>query len=182
MTVDLDKQLYLVELDDVLFPKRDYLIQVYYLFGSFLEFGGAAVKALDIAEYMKNVLDEEGEDAVLPRTMEKFNLDDSFYENYQRLKTNAQLPLPLELIPTTASLLLDLFQKKKKIAILTKGNPVEQLNKLKFLNWGDIDLFKSQLKVYFIDELVFRGFVPESFVAEDQAVDVTAIQLIDTVL
>ncbi|MEJ5052826.1 hypothetical protein [Sphingobacterium sp. MYb382] len=36
--VAFDKSVYVFEIDDILFPKRDYLLQVYYLFANFIEY------------------------------------------------------------------------------------------------------------------------------------------------
>lgn len=149
----LDKQVYAFELDDVLFPKQDYLLQVYYLFGSFYEFTEGTVKANELANFMKKVYQFHGEEKVFDAAKEVFGIDEKYRENLERLKANAQIPLRLELFAPTKKTLKELFTSNKNVAILTAGNPVEQLNKLRFLDWDDIGEYKDRVKIYFVDEL-----------------------------
>lgn len=179
--IPFDRSLYLFELDDVLFSRRDYLLQVYYLFGSFYEFAEGTVKANDMAEFMKKVYDHHGEEAVFPAAKVLFGIDDKYESNLQRLQANAQLPLKLLLPEAQADLLLRLAEQNKQIAVLTKGNPVEQLNKLKFIDWGSADSIKHTLKVFFVDELEFKSFVPIDYIASEYSLPTEQIFIVDTV-
>ena len=154
--IALDKAVYAFELDEVLFPKQDYLLQVYYLFGSFYEFTEGTVKANDLANFMKKVYLFHGEEKVFDAAKEVFGIDEKYRENLERLKANAQLPLRLELFDNVKELLLTLFKATKNVVILTKGNPVEQLNKLKFVDWTGLENYKDKIKIYFVDELLHQ--------------------------
>lgn len=180
--VPFNKALYLFELDDVLFSKREYLLQVYYLFGSFYEFTEGTVTANDMAEFMKKVYDHHGEDAVFPATKMMYGIDDKYEANFQRLQANAQLPLKLILPEAQAELLVRLANQDKQIAVLTKGNPVEQLNKLKFLDWGSADSIKHSLKVFFVDELEFKSFVPIDYIASEFGLEKDQIFSVNTLV
>ncbi|MBL1411335.1 HAD family hydrolase [Sphingobacterium faecale] len=177
--ISFDKVLYLFELDDVLFSRRDYLLQVYYLFGSFYEFTEGAARASDMAEFMKKVYDYHGEEAVFPAAKLMFGIDDKYEVNLQRLQANAQLPLKLILPEAQADLLVRLVGEKKQVAVLTKGNPVEQLNKLKFLQWGKADSIKHLLKVFFVDELEFKSLVPIDYIASEYGIDKEDVVFVD---
>lgn len=175
----LDKDLYLFELDDVLFPRRDYIIQVYYLFSSFYEFTEGTVEANTMAQFMAKIYDLHGESEVYLATKTMFNIDDKYEENFHRLIANAQIPLKLELSLQVRDLLLDLTNSTKQIAILTKGNPTEQLNKLRFIDWGPFDKLKESLKVYFVDELEFRNLDPLAFIAKEYNLEIHNITYIN---
>lgn len=177
--ISFDKSLYLFELDNILFDKRDYLLQVYYLFGSFYEFSEGSVKANDMATFMKKIYEHHGEDSVFVSTKLMFGIDDKYEDNFNRLQANAQLPLKLMLLPEAEELLDNLSKLGKQIAILTKGNPVEQLNKLKFMDWGSIRGIESKLKIYFIDELEFKSFDPIEYIAEAYGLNKEDILFID---
>lgn len=180
--ISFDKILYLFELDDVLFSRRDYLLQVYYLFGSFYEFTEGTAKASDMAEFMKKVYERHGEEAVFPAAKVMFGIDDKYEVNLQRLQANAQLPLKLILPEAQADLLVRLVGDKKQVAVLTKGNPVEQLNKLKFLDWGKADSIKHLLKVFFVDELEFKSFVPIDYIASEYDLPKDQIVIVNTIV
>lgn len=165
--IPLDKEVYAFELDDVLFPKQDYLLQVYYLFGSFYEFTEGTVQANELAQFMKKVYLYHGEDKVFDAAKELFGIDEKYRENLERLKANAQIPLKLELFEDKKELLRKLFDSEKSVAILTKGNPVEQLNKLKFFEWGELDNYKHLVRVYFVDELRHQEIDVIAYLAEE---------------
>ena len=168
--ITFDKQVYLFEIDDVLIERADYILQVYYLFGSFYEFTEGTSNANDIAQFMKKVRQYHGEEKVFDAAIEMYGIDPKYKENFDRLQANAHIPLRINLKPEVEQLLVDLEKDNKQVAILTKGNPVEQLNKLRFINWGKAEGLKNKLKVYFEDELAFRSLNPFTFIASDLAI------------
>ncbi|WP_454879466.1 HAD family hydrolase [Sphingobacterium detergens] len=171
-----EKKVYVFELDDVLFPKKDYLLQVYYLFANFIEFTETFPPQGDLVNFMKNHLENQGEEFLFEHAQATFGFDMKYKEHFERLHVNAVLPLKLHLFDHIAALFSQLSAEGKKICVLTKGNPLEQLNKMKFVDWGE---FSNRIKIYFQDELAFRQIDPAQFLAEEFAVDITAIQFVD---
>ena len=49
--IPASKKAFIFELDNVLYPEKDYLLQVYYLFASFLEYTEAFPPAADLTEF-----------------------------------------------------------------------------------------------------------------------------------
>ncbi len=171
-----EKKVYVFELDDVVFPKKDYLLQVYYLFANFIEFTETVPAQADLVQFMKNHLEHQGENLLFEHAQQTFGFDQKYKENFERLHVNAILPLRLHLFDHINTLFRQLKAADKHVCILTKGNPLEQLNKVKFVDWGE---YGDDIKVYFKDELVFRGIDPLEFLANEFAVDTTAIQFVD---
>ncbi|WP_166335429.1 HAD family hydrolase [Sphingobacterium chungjuense] len=170
-----DKQLYLFEVDDVLYPKRDYVLQIYYLFGQFVEFTESKPIAAAITQFMKERFEADNITGLLQATQKEFDLLEDYAENFERLQANAHLPLKLLLFEETKDTFQTLTQLGKKIAILTAGNPVLQLNKLKHVDWAGWD---RQIKIFFTDELVFRNLDPFSYIASEYGLDKAAIEYI----
>ncbi len=164
LEIPLDKKLYLFEVDDVLYPKQDYLLQVYYLFAQFVEFNEAKPIATELVEFMKSVYLEQGEGAVLPAIEKNYQFSNNYRENFERLEVNAHLPLKLILFKEISLLFASILESGGKIGILTKGNPVLQLNKLKHIDWHGLE---KDLKVYFVDELQFRNIDPIDYIASE---------------
>jgi len=171
-----EKKVYVFELDDVLFPKKDYLLQVYYLFANFIEFTETFPQQGDLVNFMKNHLENQGEESLFEHTQATFGFDMKYKEHFERLHVNAVLPLKLHLFDHITALFSRLNAEGKEICVLTKGNPLEQLNKVKFVDWGE---FSNRIKIYFQDELAFRQIDPTQFLAQEFAVDITAIQFVD---
>ena len=147
---DLDprKDAFVFELDDVLYPEKDYLYQVYYLFSSFLEYT-EQVDSKEATDYMVAAYLEEGKDAVFSKLKKKFNLDDKYEVNFDRLNNTAKLPLKLLLYEDMLKLLQEIVVDRKKIFIVTNGEPEQQLNKIKQTDWNGLEPY---LTCYFANE------------------------------
>jgi len=147
--IDARKQAFIFELDNVLYPEKDYLYQVYYLFAGFLEYT-ELLEAKVLVNLMVKTFEEEGSDAVFDKVQEKFKLDEKYRFNFEHLHKNAQLPLKLLLYDDMLKLLQEIVVDRKKIFIVTNGNPEQQLNKLKQVEWHGLEKY---LVCYFADEI-----------------------------
>src|SRR5260370_41083371 len=92
--IDKCKKAFIFELDNVLYPEKDYLFQVYYLFAGFLEFT-ELIEAKKTTNLMINAYTAEGKDFVFDRLKENLNVDERFRNNLDNLSTTAKLPLKL---------------------------------------------------------------------------------------
>ena len=146
--IDSRKQAFIFELDNVLYPEKDYLFQVYYLFSALLEYT-ELIDAKQTTELMVNTFINEGKEFVFDRLKEKFNIDEKFRANLKHLLITAKLPLKLLLYQNMLTLLQDIVVDRKKIFIVTNGNPEQQLNKIKQTEWHGLEQY---LTVYFTEE------------------------------
>ncbi|MBC7399559.1 MAG: HAD hydrolase-like protein [Mucilaginibacter sp.] len=146
---DIDKHSAIIfELDNVIYPEKDYLFQVYYLFASlieYLELHDAKV----LTDLMVATYNTEGKDLVFDRVKEKFAIDEKYRINFQHLLLTAKLPLKLLVYQAVLELLQDIVVDRKKIFIVTNGNPVQQLNKIKQTEWHGLE---EHLTCYFAEE------------------------------
>jgi FMN phosphatase YigB (HAD superfamily) len=148
--IDVSKKAFIFELDDVLYPQQDYILQVYYLFANFLEYTETVPPAAELTEFLKKSYLQQGPEGIFKKASEVFEIDSKYEENFNRLHSSAQVPLRLLLYPAVLELLNSIISDQKAVYILTKGNPLIQLNKLKHIDWQGFD---RKLKVYFYDEL-----------------------------
>ncbi|UKT66083.1 HAD family hydrolase [Pedobacter mucosus] len=144
-----DKELIIFELDDVLYPEKDYLLQVYYLFAQFLEYS-EQLNAQSIIAFMQTAFEENGIDHLYEKTAEKFNLGQKYKYNFDLLHQNARLPLKLLLFKNILDFMQSLVIDRKKIFIVTAGDSEQQLNKIKQVEWNGLEKY---LTVYFSDEM-----------------------------
>lgn len=158
------KQVFVLGLDDVIYPKRDFTLQVYYLFAQFVEFTAHQPAAPELLAVMKATYEQKGAPSVFEETVKKYPEIAPFKENFDRLEHQARLPLKLILNPNLAEFLQKAKQENKIIAILTAGDPLMQLNKIRQVEWDGLD---EVLKVYFEDELSFRGIAPLSYLLDE---------------
>lgn len=150
--IDTRKKAFVFELDNVLYPEKDYLLQVYYLFASFLEYK-EMLDAKVLTTLMTTTFEEEGADEVFNRIQQRFNIDKQYRYNFDLLHKTARLPLKLLLYAKALTLLQDIVVDRKQIFILTNGDPQQQLNKIKQTEWHGLEQY---LTCYFADELTAK--------------------------
>lgn len=148
--LDPSKKAFVFELDNVLYPERDYLLQVYYLFANFLEYTETYPAAKDLTEFFKKAYENAGSHLIFDKAAEAFGIDKKYRENFDRLHKQAKLPLKLLLFEDILKLLQDIVVDRKGIFIVTAGDPVQQLNKIKHIDWHGLEKY---LRVYFADEV-----------------------------
>jgi len=144
-----DKQIVIFELDDVLFPSKDYLLQVYYLFAQFIEYTEQK-NAQAILDFMRSAYESSGTDKLFVKTAQNFELSNTYQHNFDLLHQTARLPLKLLLYQNILKFLQELVIDRKQIYIVTAGDPEQQLNKIKQTEWNGLEKY---LTVYFADEL-----------------------------
>jgi len=147
---DPRKEAFIFELDNVLYPEKDYLYQVYYLFAGFLEYT-EQIDAKEATDLMVATYLEQGKYAVFDELQKQFSLDEKYEENFDRLNRTAKLPLKLLLFADMLKLLQDIVVDRKKIFILTNGDPAQQLNKIKQTDWSGLEPY---LTCYFANEIM----------------------------
>lgn len=147
---DLDrrKKAFIFEFDNVLYPEKDYLYQVYYLFAALMEYTGL-IDAKVATDVMINTYNTEGKLMAFDRLKEKMNVNEKYRENFDQLLRTAKLPLKLLLYENMLNLLQEIVIDRKKLFIVTNGNPLQQLNKIKQTEWHGLE---NYLTVYFADE------------------------------
>jgi len=148
--IDKRKTAFIFELDNVLYPEKDYLFQVYYLFASLLEYA-ELIDAKETTDLMVTTYNEEGAVFVFDRLKEKLNIDEKYRDNLNHLLITAKLPLKLLLYKNMLNLLQEIVIDRKKVFIVTNGNPQQQLNKIKQTEWHGLEQY---LIAYFADEVM----------------------------
>ena len=147
--IDIRKKTFILELDDVLYPEKDYLLQVYYLFAGFIEYK-ELYDAKAMLKLMTSVLDQEGRAEVFDSLKAKFKLDEQYRYNFELLHQTARLPLKLLLYQNSLAFLQEAVVDRKQLFILSNGEPQQQLNKIKQMEWHGLEKY---LTCYFADEL-----------------------------
>lgn len=150
--IDSRKQAFIFELDNVLYPEKDYLLQVYYLFASFLEYT-EMLDAKAMLKTMTEAYEQDGHDAVFDALQKEFNIDIKYAQNFQILLGNAKLPLKLLLYQQMLDLMQEIVVDRKKLFIVTNGNPQQQLNKIRQVEWHGLEQY---LICYFANEYALK--------------------------
>lgn len=134
--------------EGVLFPEKDYLLQVYYLFSHFIEYAEQQ-PATEILDFMKSDYAQNGREGIFDRAIEKLGIPEKYRLNFELLLKGAKLPLKLELFPQMRTLLEEVAGSGNQIFLLVEGNPEQQLNKIRQTEWMGL---AENLTVYFVEE------------------------------
>lgn len=143
-----DKQSFIFELDNVIYPEKDYLLQVYYLFAQFIEYS-EQLNAADILKYMQDLYMQEGAAEVFPKTIAKFNIPGKYSVNFEMLLQSVRLPLKLLIYPEVLNFLQAIVLERKQLFLFVEGIPAMQLNKIKQTEWAGLEKY---LTVFFTAE------------------------------
>ncbi|WP_374948203.1 HAD family hydrolase [Mucilaginibacter sp.] len=157
--VDPGKKAFIFELDNVLYPEKDYVYQVYYLFAGLLEYTELN-DAKATTETLVAAYNDKGEAAAFDAIKDKFGVDEKYRVNLNELMVTAKLPLKLLLFQNVLTFLQDVVTDRKKVFIVTNGDPAKQLNKIKQIEWHGLEPY---LICYFANETVPK---PETDVLE----------------
>lgn len=160
-----EKKAWISGYDDVLYPEKDYLLQVYYLFAQFLEYTVAFPPAADLTDFLKKAYMRHGAEGLFDRAAELYAIDPVYNENFARLHRSAQLPLKLLLFQEALTMLQQAVADGKQLILLVHGDPAEKLNRIRQTEWHGLD---KQIKVYFSQELLVSGHKePLLFILQD---------------
>ncbi len=143
------KQVFVFDLDNTLYPEKDYLYQIYYMIGQFVEYQ----ETFDHDKITKFLIDEfeqNGRKNLFNKLIERFGLSEEYMENFLRLMRTGRLPLRLLLYKEIEIYLNELVDKDKKIFVLTNGNPEQQYNKIIQIDWNGL---QQHIKCYFANEI-----------------------------
>ncbi|MBB5394662.1 HAD family hydrolase [Mucilaginibacter sp. AK015] len=148
--IDPRKKAFIFELDDVLYPAKDYYYQIYYLFANLLEYTELN-SAATTTELMINTYNEKGEGEVFDEIAARLNIDKKYRKNLEIMLLTSRLPLKLLLYKNMLSFMQEVVLDRKKLFIVTNGAAQQQLNKLRQIEWHGLEPY---LTCYFTEESV----------------------------
>lgn len=135
--------------DNVLYPEKDYQLQVFYLFSEFMAYQ-ESIDAKPILNFFQQEFENHGIVNLFEKAAKEFNLPEKYKSNFERLHENARLPLKLLLFQKVLDFLQQIVVERKAIFLLIQGSPMMQINKLKQMEWHGLEKY---LKTYFVEEI-----------------------------
>jgi FMN phosphatase YigB (HAD superfamily) len=146
--IDPRKKAFIFELDNVLYPQKDYIYQIYYLFANLLEYTDLT-DAKQTTNLMIDTYINKGGDAVFDELVHTLKVDEKYRPNLELLMDTGKVPLKLLLYQNMLEFLQEAVTDRKKLFIVTNGNPRQQLNKIKHMEWHGLEPY---LIGYFANE------------------------------
>jgi len=142
------KKAFVFELDNVIYPEKDYMLQVYYLFAQFMEYG-EQMDAGSMLQVMQDTYYKQGAGQVFDQAAAVFSVPEKYRLNFNMLLTAAKLPLKLLIFSEVLKFMQEIVIERKQIFLFTDGAPAIQLNKIRQTEWHGLE---SYLEVHFSAE------------------------------
>lgn len=168
------KKAFVFLFDNVIYPEKDYLLQVYYLFAEFMAYSEQKDSKAILA-FMQEEFSINGKDDIFDKTKTQFGLADKYQENFERLHVTARLPLKLLLYKQVLAFLQELVVERKSIYLILEGNAEVQINKVKQLEWNGLEQY---LKLYFTQEFAHSVNKTLDFVIEENKLNLSEILVV----
>lgn len=143
-----NKTAYVFDLDNTIYPEKDYLYQVYFQIAQFIEYN-ELIDSKELTAFLVKTFQDEGRKDLFNKLIAQYQLKPEYLENFLRLIRNARLPLKLLMYKEVLQLMQDLVMERKRLFILTNGNIDQQSNKIKQLEWNGLEQY---ITCYFANE------------------------------
>lgn len=136
----LDFQLFIFDLDNTIYNEEDYLFQAYSeIAGRFsgLTTGKSKKSLLKI---IMSIYTKDGREKLFDKFLETAGLDITYLSECLEILRNFTPPDRIKMYRKTEKVLRMLIERGKQIFILTNGNPAQQRNKIKSVDWKGLDM------------------------------------------
>ncbi len=143
------KLAFVFDFDNTIYPEKDYLYQVYYMIGQFVEYQETFDHDI-ITKFLTDEFEANGREKLFDKLIEKFNLKEEYKENMLRLLRTGRLPLKLLLFKEMEWIMNEVVNNNRLLFLLTNGNVEQQRNKIVQVEWNGL---QKNLRCYFANEI-----------------------------
>jgi HAD superfamily hydrolase (TIGR01549 family) len=125
---------FVMDLDNTLYDESLYLNAAYFEISRWLNKKFGLDEAL-IFEYLTGQFKEKGRRYLFDNMETHFRIKPTAITEYLKILRTLKVPDKIPLLPPFEKLLTYLYSINKRLAILTNGNPEQQKNKVKHIDW-----------------------------------------------
>lgn len=135
----LDYSLFIFDLDNTIYNEEDYLFQAYKVICERFSRLEPGLDKKSLFDLMIKIYHQEGRDKLFDRFFETTGSDKSHMDHFLRILRTFTPEKPLLPDKTVREFLHMLVEKKKNIYVLTNGNPQQQRNKIRHIEWDGLE-------------------------------------------
>ncbi len=128
------------DLDDTLIIETDFLFHGYEKVASAIALKNSHLDTYTLIEYLQNTFLKNGRVGLFQQLFQKYQINNFTIEECLSILRNDESSITFELIPKMAILLKQISELGLSVGILTNGNPKQQSNKIKRINWQSFRL------------------------------------------
>lgn len=129
---------FLFDLDDTLYPEKDYLYQGYKAIDKELS-SMYHIKKGEISSFLISTFESEGRKQLFDKLFDHFNINKSSLKDVLQVLRNFKPPKKISLYPLFYDLIPQIINSSERVFIVTNGNPIQQKNKVNNIDWKSLD-------------------------------------------
>jgi HAD superfamily hydrolase (TIGR01549 family) len=127
------------DLDNTVYTETDYLFESYRKIAQFAE-KKYAVKRDDVLNFLKTTFIQSGRLQLFDKVLKTFDIPPSAITDFLDIMRTTEVAQLIEPLPEVMDLMTKLRNQGINLYIITNGNPIQQKNKVKHINWhGMVD-------------------------------------------
>jgi HAD superfamily hydrolase (TIGR01549 family) len=125
--------------DNTVYTETDYLFESYRKIAQFAE-KKYAVKRDDVLNFLKTTFIQSGRLQLFDKVLKTFDIPPSAITDFLDIMRTTEVAQLIEPLPEVMDLMTKLRNQGINLYIITNGNPTQQKNKVKHINWhGMVD-------------------------------------------
>ncbi len=131
--------LFIFDLDNTIYNEEDYLFQAYSAICD--RFAGMAQghDKNSLFRLMMKIYRQEGREKLFDKFLSRSGIGEGYLEECLKILRSFNPEKQIEIYPKSEKILRILIEKDKQIFVLTNGNPGQQRNKIRNLQWKGLD-------------------------------------------
>lgn len=176
-----DYSLVIFDLDNTLYDENIYLFRAYEEIAFYLSQKYAHVLEYEINHFLKNEFLKNGRESLLNKLFIAFDINDEL-KNCLKIMRTVQFQQKITLT-NRGKVLVEKAISQSKVIILTNGNPMQQKNKIKQIDWGN---FSKDIEVIYANEYepkpsskVFEDYISKSYNVQSEKVLMIGDNIVD---
>jgi phosphoglycolate phosphatase-like HAD superfamily hydrolase len=147
--IDFKRYKYVIfDLDNTIYNETAYLFHAYEEIAKQIE-KDFAVESSKLSHFLKITFEKSGRKDLFNLMISEFSLPDSCLSMCLSILRNIEVPDQLEIFPVVLQFFYDSVDSSKKLFVITNGNPDQQRNKIRQINWHGMD---SNISFIFANE------------------------------
>jgi HAD superfamily hydrolase (TIGR01549 family) len=125
------------DLDNTVYTETDYLFESYKKIAQFAEIE-YAIKYEDVFNFLSTTFIQSGRFQLFNQLLDTFDIPASAIAHFLDIMRTTEFTELIEPFPQVMNLMNTLRNQGKNLYVITNGNPVQQKNKVKHINWHGI--------------------------------------------
>jgi HAD superfamily hydrolase (TIGR01549 family) len=131
--------LFIFDLDNTIYNEEDYLFQAYKAISQKLEEFTNRHNKNDLFVLIMDIYRKKGREKLFDKFLAGSGLDSGYLPVCLKILRTFKPDKQIEINPKMEKILWSLLEKQKQIFVLTNGNPDQQRNKIRNIQWKGID-------------------------------------------